>query len=122
MEGPFRKAELPKVPKFSRWHPASFEERFWSKVVRDDDGLYCWPWIASTAHGYGQINRDGRPRMAHRVAYELLVGPIPEGLDLDHLCSTPRCCNPSHLEPVTRGVNVSRAHQRRAARRAVVYA
>lgn len=108
--GVFHRAEMPKAPKATRHHPVSFEERFWSKVVRDDDGLKCWPWLASTVHGYGQINRDGRPRMAHRVAYELLVGPIPEGLDLDHLCRTHCCVNPAHLEPVTRGENVRRSN------------
>lgn len=51
---------------------------------------------------------DGKPRRAHRVAYELLVGPIPEGLVLDHLCRVRHCVNPDHLEPVTKRENERR--------------
>lgn len=74
---------------------------FWSKV---DVGL-CWEWTASLlTGGYGQY----RSRCAHRVAWELLVGPIPPGMELDHLCRNRRCVNPDHLEPVTHLVNVQR--------------
>ena len=71
----------------------------------------CWIWTAATAQGYGRINAGGRgvPLQAHRVAYELLVGPIPEGLELDHLCRDRRCVNPQHLEPVTHRENLLRA-------------
>jgi hypothetical protein len=66
----------------------------------------CWEWTASaTEQGYGMvgITKGGRKTSigAHRAAYELLIGPIPAGLFLDHLCRNPRCCNPAHLEPVT---------------------
>lgn len=54
------------------------------------------------------IHRDGRMYHSHRVAYELAKGPIPPGLQLDHLCRNPRCCNPEHLEPVTCRENVLR--------------
>ncbi len=91
-------------------------DRFWPKVdVRGWDE--CWPWTASSnGRGYGQINvkSDGRWRhvYAHRVAYELLVGPIPEGLTLDNVvawgCTTTLCCNPLHLEAVTHAENVKR--------------
>lgn len=68
-----------------------------------DDG--CWEWTASRfRNGYGQGNRT----VAHRVVYELLVGPVPEGLDLDHLCRNRGCVNPGHLEPVTRRENLRR--------------
>src|ERR1035441_2070544 len=87
-------------------------DRFWEKVdVRGDDE--CWLWLAGTdGHGYGHIGAGGKfgPKLkAHRVAYELLVGPIvlPE---LDHLCRVPRCVNPRHLEPVTHRENQRRGH------------
>jgi HNH endonuclease len=58
--------------------------------------------------GYGQITVNGRSIVAHRVAYEFYVGPIPDGLVLDHLCRNPGCVNPAHLEPVTQRVNLLR--------------
>lgn len=75
------------------------------KFGGDDE---CWIWTAAIAHGYGRIKWGDRVAMAHRVVYELLVGPIPEGLDIDHLCRVRACVNPSHLEPVTRAVNLAR--------------
>jgi hypothetical protein len=72
----------------------------------------CWPWTASTrGGGYGQIARGGLNNgmfTAHRVAWELLRGPIPAGYVVDHLCKNPRCCNPNHLEPVPERVNLMR--------------
>lgn len=73
----------------------------------------CWPWVGSMKRdGYGIVGLrvDGKrtSRNAHRAVYELLVGPIPAGLQLDHLCRTPACVNPAHLEPVTNGENVKR--------------
>lgn len=66
----------------------------------------CWEWQAAHhVKGYGQIRIDGRIVPAHRVLYGLMVGPIPEGLQLDHLCRNPRCVRPSHLEPVTNAEN-----------------
>lgn len=84
--------------------------RLLSKMEMGD----CWNWTASlNSHGYGQFmaalhGRHKRPHPAHRVVYELLVGPIPEGLELDHLCRNRRCVNPDHLEPVTRSENIRR--------------
>lgn len=90
--------------------PVPLWDRFWPKV--DTTGP-CWEWTASKNHlGYGQVSReypDRRLGMAHRVAYELLVGPIPEGKELDHLCRNPSCVNPDHLEPVTHAENMRRA-------------
>lgn len=75
------------------------EERFWAKVNKTDS---CWLWTASTnAKGYGLFVFYGRMTKAHRLAYELLVGPIPDGLHIDHLCRVKPCVNPAHLEPVT---------------------
>lgn len=71
----------------------------------------CWLWarnVIGNKCDYGKIFFDGRYHLAHRVVYEALVCPIPEGLDLDHLCRVPRCINPDHLEPVTRAENVRR--------------
>lgn len=70
----------------------------------------CTEWQGSTlANGYGVIQYDGRTQYAHRVAYELHVGPIPEGLHIDHLCRNRVCINPAHLEPVTQAENNRRA-------------
>lgn len=74
--------------------------RFWAKVVEAESG--CWEWIGyRNSAGYGRLTRDKRTHYAHRFAYELLVGPIPDGLHLDHLCRNPPCVNPDHLDPVT---------------------
>lgn len=84
------------------------EKRFWAKVDRrgSDD---CWEWTASKCRlGYGQVKINYRHLLAHRVAYELVRGPIPEGLCLDHLCRNRGCVNPSHLDPVTHRENVLR--------------
>jgi len=81
--------------------------RIASKIAVMEDG--CWVWTAALNNGgYGLVRLDGRTRRAHRVVYELLVGPIPEGLELDHLCRNHACVNPDHLEPVTHGENIRR--------------
>ena len=85
--------------------------RFESKYVIDPT-TGCWLWTAKIEWtGYGRISlggRRGRLEMAHRVAYELHVGPIPDGLEIDHLCRVRHCVNPAHLEAVTSQVNVLR--------------
>lgn len=79
------------------------------KKVEIDAATGCWTWTGSkTLQGYGQMRVDGKRLYTHRISYELHVGPIPEGLDLDHLCRNRACCNPAHLEPVTHLVNVRR--------------
>ncbi len=83
-------------------------ERFWGKALVGDPGD-CWEWNAArTGPGYGAFWLSGRTQLAHRVAYELEVREIPEGLDIDHLCRNRGCVNPAHMEPVTRGENVLR--------------
>lgn len=82
---------------------------------RTDAKLGCWLWIKSFRNdcGYGQIGfwEDGRnfTLYAHRVSYEQFVGPIPEGLTLDHLCRNRACIRPEHLEPVTLEENIARS-------------
>lgn len=87
-------------------------ERFWAKVDRRNDNE-CWAWTAGTAdHGnarYGQFHIAGRTVSAHRAAYTLLVGMIPDGLQIDHLCRNTLCVNPAHLEAVTQRENILRA-------------
>lgn len=92
-----------------RYPDGTVEDRFWAKVDKNGP-LGCWVWTASTyPSGYGAFGvAPGKVNCAHRFAYELLVGPIPEGLQLDHLCRTRLCVNPVHLEPVTIAENVLR--------------
>lgn len=70
----------------------------------------CWLWNRSVrSDGYGTYYANGRQNYAHRFAYETLVGPVPKGLQLDHLCRVRNCINPNHLEPVTQEENTRRA-------------
>lgn len=77
------------------------------RFVETEEG--CWLWRgALTERGYGLL-RDGRRRVrAHRAFYQELVGPVPDGLVLDHLCRNPSCVNPGHVEPVTQAENIRR--------------
>jgi hypothetical protein len=97
-----------------RGRPARpMRERFDEKW-RLDPETGCWIWTASKkvtvrAGSYGSFTvQSGKNQLAHRVAYELYVGPIPEGLELDHLCRRPECVNPAHLEPVDHRENLAR--------------
>lgn len=88
--------------------------RFWSRISIAESG--CWEWTgALIASGYGSIRVNDRGLVAHRFAWELLRGPIPDGLQVDHLCMNRKCCNPDHLEPVTQAENLRRARQHRRA-------
>jgi len=74
----------------------------------------CWVWRgAKTSSGYGSVAHRGRIWSSHRLAYTLLAGDVPEGLQLDHLCRNKLCCNPAHLEPVTAKQNRNRGHHPR---------
>lgn len=91
--------------------PRPAEQRFWEKVDKDSAGG-CWLWKAARRNGYGHFGISGRTTAyAHRLSYEWLIGPIPEGLQIDHLCRNKLCVNPEHLEAVTQEVNTQRAHE-----------
>lgn len=89
-------------------------ERFWRKVVVDAE-TGCWTWTGKRGHnGYGYWHWDeggtkpNTQRLVHRVVYTVLVGPIPDGLTIDHLCRNQLCVNPQHLEAVPQGENTRR--------------
>lgn len=75
------------------------QQRFWSKV---DKSGSCWVWIAGRNwRDYGVFYYDGRDHMAHRISYQMSQGVIPAGMQIDHICHTPRCVNPNHLRLAT---------------------
>jgi hypothetical protein len=86
----------------------SLPERWLRRIEVDAAG--CWLWTGYIApNGYGRTSfGQQRGAYVHRVVYEVLVGLIPPGLHLDHLCRVRHCVNPDHLEPVTPGENVRR--------------
>jgi hypothetical protein len=91
------------------WNADSLLQDFWDQV-QPEPLSGCWLWNGGlNPKGYGQMRRDNRRLQVHRYAYELLVGPIPEGLELDHLCRVRCCVRPDHLEPVTHAENLRRA-------------
>lgn len=88
------------APAVSDW------DRFWSQVDAEGD---CWLWSGNISpDGYGYLSINGHNKGAHVYAWSLLVGEIPPGYHLDHLCRNTVCVNPDHLEPVTRKVNILR--------------
>ena len=86
--------------------------RYVEDRIAKDGAAGCWNWTGniSTKSGYGRVSH-GTKQYAHRVAYELFVGPIPAGLTIDHLCFNHRCVNPAHLEPVSFAENTRRYQQ-----------
>jgi hypothetical protein len=93
-------------------YTAADERRFWAHITKTDG---CWLWSGATVSGgYGYFvagsKKIGTRRLvrAHRFAYEVMVGAIPPGHDLDHLCRVVNCVNPAHLEPVTHRENLLR--------------
>jgi len=87
-------------------------KRLWSKVIKGPGEKDCWLWAdvpSKDGYAYLSLNgRKGKKYLVHRLLYEMMIGPIPEGKDLDHLCRNPCCVRPDHQEPVTRRVNLLR--------------
>ncbi len=89
-------------------HDSTIAARLWSGALADGTG--CWIWQRSCHRGYGQLWANGTMNRAHRIAYELVKGPIPKSLTIDHLCRNRACINPDHLEAVTMRKNVLRGN------------
>ena len=90
----------------SRWGDQNPIVRFMEKVIDGADD--CWEWIgAKGPSGYSHFNDGGRYVYGHRWAYEHWIGPIPEGMEIDHACHNRACVNPIHLRPVTHKENQS---------------
>ncbi len=110
-------------------HPVAYEKTNKTPVlerlmrhVLPEPNTGCWLWMGTVVgEKYGQVRaRVGKVwkmRVAHLVMYETVVGPVPEGLELDHKCTVKSCVNPNHLEPVTHSVNVKRGTSGDAVRR-----
>ena len=90
------------------------DQRFWSRVVAGPNE--CLLWVgAINSEGYGSFQVSGRTGGAHRWAWTMFEGPIPDGMTLDHLCCVPLCMNTDHMEVVTNQENAGRAIRRRNA-------
>lgn len=113
-----RHAHAARKPKPKPWQP-SIKDRLHAKLVYQPlTGCLLWTGCLGKG-GYGSfrmpvaLEAETGLIVAHKFVYERWVGPVPEGLELDHLCNTPACCNPDHLEPVTHAENMRRAAERR---------
>jgi len=101
---------------YARWRRAGDYDipkrpSFWSRVDCSGGVDGCWTWLGSLCSaGYGNLTRpkETRERYAHRVAYEKTHGPIPAGMTVDHMCHNTLCCNPKHLQLLTRAQNSAR--------------
>lgn len=76
------------------WESDLFKQRFWAKV---DKTKSCWNWRGSTCGGYGTVRMNMRRVLAHRAAWKLTFGDIPNGMQVLHHCDHPSCVNPAHL-------------------------
>lgn len=86
----------------------TIEQRFYARVVKLDNG--CWEWQGSKTRGYGSFTVNNEAYRAHVFSYIMFKGPIPEGMQIDHLCRKRDCVNPEHLEAVTQLENVRRSN------------
>lgn len=97
--------------------------RIWKRLEQGPDKYvmsvagFCWLWTGGlTGAGYGQISVDGSKVYVHRLVYSEMIGPIPDGLVIDHRCEVRNCCNPGHLEAVSRWENTLRGRSPMAAK------
>lgn len=86
---------------------SEIRERILDKI-QPEPNTGCWLWMGALTFGYGRFWVNGRNARAHRISYEAFVGPIPDGLVIDHTCRQKSCVNPEHLEVVTHKENVRR--------------
>jgi hypothetical protein len=104
-------AVTPRIP-LTEWQttatPAVLPHHVRRNIVEGNDG--CWLWTRSRSRdGYGWASLHNRTHQAHRLIFEIVSGPVPDGLILDHTCRVRHCVNPAHLEPVTPGENLRRS-------------
>jgi len=91
-------------------HKRDFRTRLLSRAIINPD-THCWEWAgAKDMWGYGLIKRDGQNRRVHREVFRMWFGPVPAGLEVDHLCFIRHCLNPDHLEAVPGYVNIMRSN------------
>lgn len=102
---------VPRVVEYPVCGSLAAAERLRRRSVVSESG--CWEWQGSTTRGYGNLTFEGQSRYAHVLSYETFTGPVPAGMEIDHLCFNTRCVNPAHLEPVTPAENKRRATARR---------
>lgn len=102
-----RKSRLPKQPR-KLPPPRDSQGAFWGRVS-GESAEGCWTWLGSTTgDGYGRFRFEGKRWLTHRLSWTWLIGELPGGLTLDHLCRNRACVNPWHLEPVPHAINVLR--------------
>lgn len=91
---------------------ALFNDETLKKRIRNNYIKVNDHWIVEKyTNGYGRLYAHGKTWLAHRISYEVFVGPIPEGMEIDHVCRVTNCIQPTHLEPVTRAENMKRAQK-----------
>lgn len=95
--------------RFAPQDPSTFPTRYWALVDKRGPAE-CWPWKGKFCKGHGVLPWAARYRGAHKFGYELAKGPVPDGLEIDHLCRNRACQNPAHMEPVTSRVNTMRGN------------
>lgn len=95
------------MPVFPTRRMPTLDDLLAKALPEPNSGCLLWTG-AVNAYGYGLVNIQGQSRLAHRTIYKMACGPVPDGLDLDHLCRVRCCVNPAHLEPVTRLENARR--------------
>lgn len=113
------RARTTRMERAAMYDHTTLPQRIWRNITVDESG--CWVWEAHLqSAGYAQVMIDGQRFLLHRLTYTMFVGPIPDGLQIDHLCRVRRCVNPEHLDPVTPTENTMRGespHAKNAAKK-----